>query len=549
MNSIRGGLGPQGFRGPQGPQGPTGPPGLIMTNGDTILIGATGPKGEKGLKGDKGTNDIVFIKDYNNNLKAAIDATPSGGLLMLGAGIYISDRSDIYRSNITICGQRMPFYNSDNTGLIGGTIIQGTFHIIGDNVTITNLGIDCGSIVCTQLGINYLDCLNMNNPRRQNITDNHYNCVVKDVITICNNSTSPVHNFLLEGLSDSYFENLHAKYGQWGIVMKTIKSTANGLYAYDCSQAGFTFKSDNPPISGMPALNSTVSNVYIDNSNTINASNCIFIYAATYSLNNFVLNNFITNGGNVGLKLVCDNKTNYINLLSNVIISNGTITNSNIYGFETYGAINEVIISNIGIKGTVSNKSIYVDNNCLGIQLNNINTNESVSNSQNIYLAGRFSFNNLNSYINGDLTNPSTICCYPDPSIKTLKNGNYIGNLVINNISTTEWIPTFQNLIVNGSPLTIWGSYEISGKFIEFRVTIGCPENTTYSSGLSGLTYIDNLPFQAKENGTLTVINGFAGGGGVGLINAYGKNAYLPSWTNFNNTYTIVGRYEYTFNN
>ena len=374
-----------------------------------------------GAVGDGVTDDTAAFN-------AAIDkiGANGGGELKVPAGVY-KITSKIYRtvSNITIIGDGMPWYNGTNTALVGGTVIQGTVHLIGDNISVQSLGVDCGVNVCASINGNTpMDALVLMDPTRAI----RYNCTVRDVITLCKESTSACHNFLLEGLSDSRFENLHAKFGEWGVVLKTQKSTADGIYAYSCSQAGLAIKSDTGTF-GSPCNNTTVSNVVVNNDGYTSAANCILIYAATNDLYNCSLINFTTKNGLVGLKLLGDTRVSYNNVLNNVTISNGIIDYSGTFGFESFGAVSNVAVSDLVVRDTVSNKSIKVWDDCLGVILDNVFASAlNTVDPLNVYLAGRFAFNNLVSVVGGDLNVRSGINANPDQRA-FMSIGSYIGNL------------------------------------------------------------------------------------------------------------------------
>ena len=366
--------------------------------------------------------------DNSAAFSAAIDTISSagGGILSIPRGVY-KVASRIYKtvSNITIIGDGMPWYNGSSTALVGGTVIQGTVHLIGDNISVQSLGVDCGVNVCASInGGTPMDALVLMDPTRAI----RYNCTVRDVTTLCKEPASACHNFLLEGLSDSRFENLHVKFGQWGVALKTQKSTVDGIYAYSCSQAGLVIKSDTGTL-GSPCNNTTVSNVVVNNDGYTSAANCILIYAATNDLYNCSLTNFTTKNGLVGLKLVGDTRASYNNVLNNVTISNGIIDYAGTFGFESFGAVSNVAVSNLVVRDTVSNKSIKVWDDCLGMILDNVFASAlNTADPLNVYLAGRFAFNDLVSVVSGDLNVRSGINVNPDQRA-FMSIGSYIGNL------------------------------------------------------------------------------------------------------------------------
>jgi len=374
--------------------------------------------------------EIVHINDFGGNLLNAIEATPAGAVLQLGAGPYVANFS-VTRSDITIRGVGMPWYNAGYTGLVGGTIIQGKLRFTGSQITVESLGVDCGSDVCSVINSGAaMDCLVINDAARATM----YNCTVRDVITLCKEPTSAVHNFLMEGLSDSRFENLHARYGQWGVVLKTQASTADGLYAYDCSQAGFTFKSDTG-VMGAPANSTSVSNVYINASGYPTAETCILIYGATYELHDFNLSGFDLVSGKIGIKLLCPARSDTSTILNrNINISNGIINASTVFGFEAYGRNASVNVSDVSMYGIIGTTGLKVWNDCYGIQLSNVIVSNTNTTPTNVDLGGIFSFDNLVSCKNDNWGNVQGINLDPVnqpgyPDVAAMRIGSHWGTL------------------------------------------------------------------------------------------------------------------------
>lgn len=517
--------------------------GALAASGGDSLLGVMQPFSGSDLKTQQDKNaQTCHINDFpavpaNTWLSRAIDGTPVGWTLQLGSGPYIAKFSKI-RSNITIRGSGMPYYNATKTALVGGgTTVQGTLGLTGSNIHIENLGVDCGLDVCVAINSgSAMDAVVLNDAARRPL----FNCVVRDCIALCKDAVSAAHNFLLEGCENSRFENLHARYGQWGIVMKTVNSTADGLYSYSCSQAGYTFKSDTG-VGGAAARGSSVTNLHVFADDYAAAATGILIYAATSSIDDFQLSNFHITGGVCGLKLVCDSRAVAVNLLSCSTISNGTIRGCKTFGLEAFGAMTNVLVNNVVIAGTLSNNAIKVGSDCLGIELSNVVASSPVSSITNIDLAGRFMLSGVYSCVNGDFNSPSGINMAPD-SASTFKVGTHLG--VIGFRGVQVWVPAFTGLnIVNGTGgVTISGGYLIIGKMIKFRVTIAVTGTATTAS-IASTTFINNLPFQALQNDALQAVSGTVTQGGVGLVAQGGTNAYTPSWNAYNGTFTITGQY------
>jgi hypothetical protein len=500
-----------------------------LDNGGTVIVATDGGRW-------KLINDgVIHIAQWGNNLANAVDGMPVGGHLKLGAGPYIANFSKT-RSDLKITGIGMPTYNSTNTALVGGSIIQGVLRLTGDRLEFGQFGIDCGSAVCAAInGNTSMDCLVVLDATRTI----RYQIVARDIKCLVKDFTSPNHNFLFEGVSDSRFENLISRHGNWGLVMKTTNSTADGVISYNCSSAGFTFKSDTGA-NGTPALRSSVSNIIIDNSGYPAAAQGILLYAATSSLADFTMENYQTRGGDIGVVVLCDTRSVNVNLIRDVVLSNGIIEDPVSMGFKAFGAMSNVLVSNLDIRGSQSNKSIQVFSDVLGIEFSNVTCSAMASNALAVDLAGRFTFNNLRSCVNGDYNSPSWINLAPESAL-TFKVGAYLGNISYNGVQT--WTPTFSNLTTGGSgAVTISGSYFIIGKMIKFRVQIAVSGSATTAS-TAGSTMINNLPFQPVQNDTLTAVSGVVASGGVGLIQMGGQNAFTPTWAAYNGSFFISGQY------
>lgn len=504
-------------------------------NGGTIIVAADGGRWKLIHDG------TIHIAQWGNNLSAAIDGMPVGGHLLLGAGPYVA-KFNKTRSDLKITGIGMPEYNGTNTALIGGTVIQGTFGFTGDRLSFSSFGVDCGSTVCTAINSgNAMDGLVLTDATRTIRNQ----IVVRDVKCLLKDPTSAFHNFLLEGLNNCRFENLISRNGHWGTVMKTTASTADGIISYNCSQAGFTFKSDTG-VAGTPALRCAVSNVLIDNSGYAAAAQGILIYAATSSLAYFSMANYQTRGGDIGVTLLCDSRAVNVNLLFDVTLSNGVIQDAVTLGFKTFGAINKVVVNNLDITGTVSNKSVEVGSDCLGIELNNVNCSAPAVNALNVNLAGRFSINGVRSFVQGDYASPSGINIVPEGA-SLFKIGQYLGTMGVSGVQT--WTPAWTGLtVVNGTGgVTHTGSYRFDGPFIEGEAQIAVTGTAT-SASTAATTFINNLPFQPVRNDTCTAISGTVTNGGVGFVQTGGTNCFTPTWAAYNGTMVVKFRYRFQTN-
>lgn len=446
--------------------------------------------------------DVVNVKDFGDNLSLAIDSLPTGAILQLNAGTYTAKFAKT-RSDITIIGAGMPSYNSTKTALVGGTIIKGTFDLNGDRIKIELLGVDSGLDACNLLNSgNSMDALVIRDPARSTRKD----VVVRDVITLCKDPLSPAHCFLFEGVKDSHFENLHARYGQWGIVFKTNNCTADGLYAYANSEAGVTIKSDSYAIANTTSISNIVC--LADDFTTASNKPGILLYAATASMRDVAVSNFYVDGFPTGFKVLCNTRLTPTNLISNYEISNGSITNCKIFGFESFGAGSNGLVSNVNISDTVSGNSIKVWSDCLGLNFTNVTASSltSVNNLTNVDLAGRFSFDQLFSIVGGDISVRSGINIVPDSGNRAVATiGSYVGDLYVSGILSditlsNGWSEYFSTSVIRvqsgraqlygrlAVPPTPWTGKEVIGTIPaalapftdKYYITLGYSSTTTY---------------------------------------------------------------------
>jgi hypothetical protein len=181
------------------------------------------------------------------NAAAAIPA--SGGILHVPAGIYYSLVGiSITRNNLTVLGEGMPKVAADLHSLVGGTIIQNRFQIIGDNITVEKLGVDSGiTFSAAHLAGAGADGLVIHDPA--NIAM-HYNVNVRDCIGLCrigNNldPTAAFHGILLEGLQYGNADNLVGVGGWFGVVLKVSDFNCGSLRALENDAAGVILKSES----------------------------------------------------------------------------------------------------------------------------------------------------------------------------------------------------------------------------------------------------------------------------------------------------------------
>lgn len=206
------------------------------------------------LRESVSVKDFGAVGDGVANDKAAIEAAaaslPSGGgVLYIPAGTYYSPTGFLFsRSNITVIGDGMPRVSDDLTQLVGGTILQGTVLLDGDNITVENLGADHGiaysnarkggaggdGFVIHKVGLN---------ATRKNI--NVRNVVGLTRIGDFNDAQAAFHAVLLEGLRYGSADNVVGVGGWFGVVLKVADFNCGHIIGRENDSVSVYLKSNS----------------------------------------------------------------------------------------------------------------------------------------------------------------------------------------------------------------------------------------------------------------------------------------------------------------
>ena len=206
------------------------------------------------------------------SVKAAVEAAaaslPShGGVLRLPAGRYHSPSGFLFsRSNITIVGDGMPRVADDLNSLVGGTILNGTVLIDGDNISVENLGADHGitysnthkagaggdGLVIHKVGLN---------ATRKNI--NVRNVVGLTRIGDYNDAQAAFHAVLLEGLRGGSADNVVGVGGWFGVVLKVADFNVGKVIGRENDAASVYLKSNSYATVDRVNIESVIASNYI----------------------------------------------------------------------------------------------------------------------------------------------------------------------------------------------------------------------------------------------------------------------------------------------
>lgn len=203
---------------------------------------------ENVLLQDLKNQSFVNISDHNDDIAAAIAALPStGGTVFLDAKTYVSPYQNtsttvpsslvmMSKDNVRLVGAGMPIISSDNSHLIGGTIIQGPFFYMANGFQIENMGFDSGADFCNtykagvvQEGLIGWDMEQVGGGAQAT----RYGLKIENVVTLCKNPgtaalPSDVHSCLIENYEGFEVRNLVTRLGGAGLVIKSSNGLVDG---------------------------------------------------------------------------------------------------------------------------------------------------------------------------------------------------------------------------------------------------------------------------------------------------------------------------------
>lgn len=479
----------------------------ILTNESTVT-GLTTTEALNTLNTTKENKQtyIRYADDYAN-LTDAINATPAGGTLILGNHTYTGNIS-ITRSSINIVGSKMPAFHATLDQLVGGTIINGPFIIDGQNVSLSNLGIDSGTAQCVALNSgNPMEGLVMHDIAATNL---NFNNSAENVIAIVKANTT-MHAILLEGLANSTFRNIHGKGGDFGVVFKISDSNATDIYGYESRTTNIYIKSD----SYAPTLRSNFNNLN-SVSNVITASQPVAVHASTSNLFDVNVNNVNIYGGTRQFRLIASPASTPTYVMSNVNVSNAVMENGVDVGLDCYGVVYNTAFNNILVRNTVSGQGVFSDFNGRGINFNNVRFDDNSGNNLDtaIDIRSYSVLNNIVSIRNTDQTSLGGINL--NNFANSSKIGIYVGNLKINGVS------------VNRDKLTGQGTSNYVPKYD----TAGILKNSLfYENGLDA-AFNTNTPYTLGAGWSILNVANTAGSGLVNQVNSVPALRSTSSSTN-----------------
>lgn len=206
-----------------------------------------------------------WFGDVEGAVDAAVNAMPDdvGGFIKLLDKRYKTNRhrygfnSDaghaLTKSNITIIGARQPHPSHNYDRLVGGSIIEGSFHIWADNFHGSDFGVDCGKYVLEtyynntpEYGHNEGFFCSFKDEATKNTEAHKVGLRTHNITGLCYSPSAPSHSFIIEGYIDSVCTGLtRGIMGVHGAVFKAREVIVDNVMA-ECNNAnGLIIKSDS----------------------------------------------------------------------------------------------------------------------------------------------------------------------------------------------------------------------------------------------------------------------------------------------------------------
>lgn len=431
-------------------------------------------------------------------LQRAINGTPDGWTLQLGPGPYLAN-INLSRSNITIRGLGAPGASSDRTRLkSNGTLIYGKLLFTGSDITLSGFGVDNGNYVIGAYfsGVegDALVVSNVGTSTTPNI-NNHIN----DVTTLAKLGSTTSHSCLLENFINGSVVNVRGYGGFVGVVCKIQNSFIDKIAGYRNTQSGVQLKSNaNAKCAGnkLGAIHADAEGLDVTDSVGI------FIYSFDAQLEKFSGGDLSSVGyyNGVGITQTAGTVINDLNI--NSITANAPKS----MGFSTFGAMLNVNIGSIQVNGSISGRSVRINEDTLGTTIGSIQAS-SVSGlnlDDSIYIGGVCQ---VGSILATQAYNPTVltgITIAKSATAATARNiGQYVGRLISAAITMMNgWTGT------GGNTPTV----RLSGRMVTFNGYIAVPATRTGAEQFVGVgtqlspPTIQYMPAMGFVNGTSLAI-------------------------------------------
>lgn len=180
----------------------------------------------------------------------AINALPSsGGTIMLSKKTYYptgyGNGHTLQKGSVRLIGAGSPWYNFDCTGLVGGTVIQGTLNVWADGFEIRDLGIDCGyNVTTTYYSGNAQDAFAFALSPYPDNTTYRNGFVANNIVTLVKSPTDLYHAFLVERANGAKIDNITTMFGVHGFAYKSKNGQIGRITAYANGSDNIVIKAD-----------------------------------------------------------------------------------------------------------------------------------------------------------------------------------------------------------------------------------------------------------------------------------------------------------------
>lgn len=406
-------------------------------------------------------------------LQRAINGTPDGWTLQLGPGPYLAN-INLTRSNITIRGLGAPGASSDRTRLKStGTLIYGKLLFTGSDITLSGFGVDNGNYV---IGAYFSgvegDALVVSNVGTS--TTPNANNHINDVTTLAKLGSTTSHSCLLENFINGSVVNVRGYGGFVGVVCKIQNSFIDKIAGYRNTQSGVQFKSN----SYAKFAGNKIGAVHADAEGLdVTDSVGIFIYSFDEQLEKMSGGDFSSVGFYNGVGITQTSGTVINDLNINSITANAPKS----MGFSTFGAMLNVNIGRIQVNGSVSGRSVRINEDTLGTNIGTIQAS-SVSGlnlDDSVYIGGVCQVDSILAVQAYNPTIPTGITVVKSATAGAARNiGQYVGRLVASAITMLNgWTGT------GGNTPTV----RLTGRMVTFNGYIAVPGTRTGAEQFVGV--------------------------------------------------------------
>lgn len=258
-------------------------------------------------------------------------------------------------TSVVLEGAGKPRPNSALSKLQGGTVLVGRVNIVGNDVEVRDLGVDCGSARAAVVGAIVegfvIDAVAGQTGVR----------AVAQNIAVMGAGPANGHALLIEGFDRNDVDNIYVGQHLYGVVVKGRNALVRNIDADKIDQAAVFIKSDLPAYAGN-VLNATVQNAQVTNvrhrAEAANvAASGVYIHASTASLAGCQVSNVYQTYGHSALRVQGD--------ASNVVVASGIVANNIVSdsaqkGVSVAGYCYDVMITDIKATNPVTGSAIDV---------------------------------------------------------------------------------------------------------------------------------------------------------------------------------------------